>query len=223
MIPGLMLVLAVAAADWVAVAKGWKKVEYVAKPLTLAALFAVFALAGRFSSPPLIFFGAGILLSLAGDVFLMISQRWFVAGLASFLLAHVAYIIGFNLPLPDISPAWSVSIAVILALTAGRVLRRIIAGLREKGLPRLVGPVALYGTVITVTMLSGLLTLFRVEWDATASLLAVLGAFLLYFSDLILAWNKFVTPIKNGRSINMAAYHLGQIALAAGALIQFTK
>jgi uncharacterized membrane protein YhhN len=223
MILGLMLVLAVAVVDWIAVAKGWRKVELVAKPWTLAGLFLIFALFGRFSSLPLIFFGAGLLLSLAGDVFLMLSERWFVAGLASFLLAHVAYIIGFNLPLPDISPAWSVSIAIVLALTAGRVLRRIIAGLREKGLQRLVGPVALYGTVITVTMLSGLLTLFRPDWDATASLLAVLGAFLFYFSDLILAWNKFVTPIKNGRSINMAAYHLGQIALAAGALIQFTK
>jgi uncharacterized membrane protein YhhN len=67
------------------------------------------------------------------------------------------------------------------------------------------------------------LTLFRMEWNAIAALLAALGAFLFYFSDVILAWNKFVMPIKNGRIINMVTYHLGQIALIAGVLIQFAR
>ncbi|KAF0109347.1 MAG: hypothetical protein FD146_391 [Anaerolineaceae bacterium] len=223
MIFGLILVLAVAVLDWIAVAQGWKKVEIIAKPATMAALFLIFALVGWFSSLPLIFFGAGLLLSLAGDVFLMFSDRWFIPGLAAFLLAHVAYIVGFNLPLPDVSSVWSVSIAIILALTAGRVLRRIVAALKGKGLQRLVGPVVLYGMVITIMLLSAMLTVFNPEWDSIPALLASLGAFLFYFSDIILAWNKFVAPIKNGRLVNMVSYHLGQIALVAGALIQFTK
>jgi len=224
MIFGLIVVLAVAVVDWIAVAKGWKKVEYVAKPLTLVGLFLIFALVGRFSSLPLIFFAAGILLCLAGDVFLMFSDRWFIAGLASFLLGHVAYIIGFNLPLPDVSPVWSISIAIILALTAGRVLKRIVIAMKQKGLHRLTAPVVLYGTVITIMLLSAMLTIFRTgEWKSTASLLVFIGAFLFYISDVILAWNKFVTPIKNGRVINMVAYHLGQIALITGVLIQFTQ
>jgi uncharacterized membrane protein YhhN len=177
-----------------------------------------------FGSVPLIFFGVGILFSLAGDVFLMLSDRWFIAGLAAFLLAHVAYIVGFNLPLPVVSPLWSVGLAIVLALSAGRVLRRIVAGLREKGLQRLAGPVMLYGTVITVMLLSAMLTLFRPDWPSTAAAgLVALGAFLFFFSDIILAWNKFVAPIKNGRVMNMVAYHLGQIALIAGVYIQFVK
>jgi len=178
----------------------------------------------RFSSLPLIFFGVGILFSLAGDVFLMLSDRWFIAGLGAFLLAHVAYIVGFNLPLPVVSPLWSVGLALVLALSAGRVLRRIVAGLREKGLQRLAGPVVLYGTVITIMLLSAMLTLFRPDWPSTAAAgLVSLGAFLFYFSDIILAWNKFVAPIRNGRVMNMVAYHLGQIALIAGVYIQFVK
>jgi uncharacterized membrane protein YhhN len=53
--------------------------------------------------------------------------------------------------------------------------------------------------------------------------LVTVGAILFYSSDVVLAWNKFVNPIKNGRLANMILYHLGQAALVAGVLIQFAK
>ena len=224
MIFGLTIVLAVAVVDWIAVAKGWRKVEILAKPATLVALFLLALVVTGFNSLPLIFFGLGLLFCLVGDVFLLLSDRWFLAGLVAFLLGHVAYIVGFNLPLPDVSPVWSIGIAIILALTAGRVLRRILLGLKAKGLQRLVVPVVLYGTVITVMLLSAMLTMLRVdEWKILPSLLVVIGAFLFYISDVILAMNKFVAPIRNGRLMNMIAYHLGQIALIAGVVIKYVK
>ena len=223
MIPGLIIVVAVAVVDWIAVAKGWKKVEYIAKPWTMAALFLVLALVGRFSSLPLIFFGLGILFSLAGDVFLMFSDRWFIPGLVSFLLAHVAYIAGFNLPLPVVSPTWALIVALVLAFSAARLLRPIVAGLAAKGQRKLIGPVVVYGVVITLMLLSAMLTLFRPEWKAPPAALVSIGAMLFFYSDAILAWIKFVAPIKNGRMMNMITYHLGQIALIAGVLIQFTR
>jgi hypothetical protein len=36
-----------------------------------------------------------------------------------------------------------------------------------------------------------------------------------------LAWNKFVSPIRNGRILNMLSYHVGQIGLIAGVISQF--
>jgi len=216
-------VMAVAVADWVAVAKGWKKIEYVAKPITMVLLFGYLALAGGFRAVSLIFFGLGILLSLAGDVFLMFSDRWFIAGLVAFLLAHVAYIIGLNKPFGELSLLWAIGMGVVLAITAARLLRRIIAGVREKGQPKLVVPVVAYGTVITLMLLSAILTLSRLDWKTSAAGLVSVGAILFYASDVILAWNKFVKPINNGRVINMVAYHLGQIALVAGVVIQFAK
>jgi uncharacterized membrane protein YhhN len=215
--------------DWVAVAKGWKKVEYIAKPaamLVLIGLLGFLVLAGGFGSLPLICFGLGIFFSLAGDVFLMLSyarfsDRWFIPGLVAFLLAHISYIIGLNTPLPDVSPIWSMAIAVILALTAARILRRILAGLRQKGLRRLLRPVGIYGMVITLMLLSALLTLNNSTWNVSASALIALGATLFYFSDVLLAWNKFVSPIKRGRLVNMIPYHLGQFALVAGVILQF--
>jgi uncharacterized membrane protein YhhN len=228
MIPGFTLFFMVAALDWVAVARSWKKVEYIAKPVTMLVLLGVLALVCGFSCLPLICFGLGIFFSLAGDIFLMasyarFSDRWFVSGLIAFLLAHVTYIIGLNTPLPDVSPIWSLGIAVILALTAARILRRILAGVRQKGLLRLVRPVGIYGMVITLMLLSAMLTLFNSAWSASAWGLVATGAIIFYFSDVLLAWNKFVAPIKNGRLANMILYHLGQFALVAGVILQFGK
>ena len=173
MIPGFILLFLVAVIDWVAVAKNWKKVEYVAKPAAMLVLLGLLALVGGFRSLPLICFGLGIFFSLAGDVFLMISyarfsDRWFLPGLAAFLLAHVSYIVGLNTPLPEVSTIWSLGLAVVLALGAARILRRIIDGVRKKGLPRLVRPVGLYGTVITLMLLSALLTLNNTAWKTSA-------------------------------------------------------
>jgi hypothetical protein len=39
-------------------------------------------------------------------------------------------------------------------------------------------------------------------------------------SQRVLAWDKFVTPIKNGRLANMILYHMGQFALTAGIMLQ---
>jgi uncharacterized membrane protein YhhN len=228
MMPGFILLFLVALVDWVAVAKSWKKVEYIAKPAAMLILLGLLALVGGFGSLPLICFSLGIFFSMAGDVFLMISyarfsERWFLPGLAAFLLAHVSYIVGLNTPLPNVSPIWSLGLAIVLALGAARILRRIIDGVRQKGLPRLVRPVSLYGMVITLMLLSALLTLNNPAWKTSAGGLVALGAILFYFSDILLAWNKFVNPIKNGRLANMILYHLGQAALVAGVLIQFAK
>jgi alkenylglycerophosphocholine hydrolase len=231
MIPTILLIVLfflVAATDWMAVARGWKKVEYLAKPGSLVLLLGLLALAGGFRSVLGTSFAAGIFLSLAGDVFLMLSfyrfsDRWFFAGLAAFLLAHVAYITGLNVPLPSVSPLWSVGMALILALTAARILRRIVTGIRQKGLKRLVIPVSAYGAVITLMLLSALLTLYTSDWKTSASGLVALGAVLFFFSDILLAWNKFINPIKNGRLANMILYHLGQFALVAGVIIQINR
>jgi uncharacterized membrane protein YhhN len=224
----LIGVLASAVVDWVAVARGWKKTEYIFKPVTMLLLFCYLAQAGGFKITALLCFGLGILFSLIGDIFLMVSyarfsNRWFLPGLASFLLAHVAYILGLNTPLGNISPLWAIGIGILLAITAARILRRILAGVQAKGLHRMVFPVALYGMVITLMLLSAILTIYRPDWKTSASGLVSLGAILFYASDLVLAWNKFVKPVRNGRVLNMALYHLGQVSLIVGAVIQFSS
>jgi hypothetical protein len=47
------------------------------------------------------------------------------------------------------------------------------------------------------------------------------GAALFYFSDIVLAWNRFVSPIKNGRMLNIGMYHIAQIMIVVGVGTQF--
>ena len=223
---GILLFLLVAALDWAAVARGWKRVEYAAKPAALAVLLGLLILVGGFGSPALICFGLGLSFSLVGDVLLMVSyvrpsNRWFLAGLVSFLLAHLAYIVGLITPLTGVSLFWVIGLGLILGLTASRLLRRILAGVEEKRLYRLAAPVGIYGTVLTVMLLAALLTLYRPDWQKGAAALTGLGAILFYASDVVLAWDKFIAPLRKARLANIIPYHLGQLALVVGILLQF--
>ena len=202
----------------------WKQIrglEFIAKPAVMVVLLGYLWTSVGLTGVPL-WFGLGILFSLAGDVFLLWLDRFFLFGLVSFLLGHIAYVIGFNLPASPLS-LWGMLLAVMIGLGGARVIRRILSGLAEKGQNRLRGPVAVYGAVISLMLLSAMLKLTDPAWGAGASLLVALGAFLFFLSDIVLAWNKFVTPIQNGRILNIGLYHLGQIMLAAGVVMQFAR
>ena len=111
--------------------------------------------------------------------------------------------------------------ALSLGILAARVYRDIAFGLDAGGQSRLRKPVLAYTLIITVMALSALNTLFRVDWAPAAAGWVALGAVLFFVSDIILAYNRFVRPFRNGRLWNMAAYHLGQMALAWGAWLQW--
>jgi uncharacterized membrane protein YhhN len=209
-----------AALEALALWKNNPRLEYIAKPAVMITLFFwLWTSAGL--NGALLWFGLGILLSLAGDVLLMIAlDRYFLAGLIAFLLAHIAYVIGFNTPLPALS-TWGFILAFMIGLSGVRIIRRIIAPLQTQGHAGLRIPILVYGFVISLMLLSALLKLTDLTWNAAAALLVALGAFLFYLSDIILAWQKFIAPIHNGRIYNILAYHLGQIALIAGVVLQF--
>ena len=218
----LIAAFAFAGLESLALHKNWFKVEIVAKPAVMLCLFLWLLLTVGLEGA-LFWFGLGILLSLIGDVLLMISlDRFFLLGLVAFLLAHIFYVIGFNIPLPALS-AWSVILVVLIGWGGSKVIRRILVSVDEKGQGRMRLPIILYSMVISVMLLSAMIKLNDLTWTASAALLVSLGAFLFYLSDIILAWNKFVTPIPHGRIYNIAAYHLGQILLIAGVVAQFGK
>ena len=99
-------------------------------------------------------------------------------------------------------------------------MRRIISAMRQKGQTQLIVSVILYSLIISVMLYAAMATLLDLNWKTIASLLVAAGASLFYISDLVLAWNKFVTPIKNGRTFNITLYHLGQILLVSGVISQ---
>ena len=218
----LIAALILAALEALALQKDLPRLETVAKPAVMIALFLwLWTSVGLNGS--LLWFELGVLFSLAGDVLLMISlDRFFLAGLVAFLFAHAAYIIGLNTPIPALS-AWSLLLAVIIGITGVRVMRRILAPLAAQGQSHLRIPLLMYGMVISIMLLSAMMKLTDTSWNALAALLVGMGAFLFYMSDVILAWMKFVAPVRHGRISTMLSYHLGQIALIAGVVLQFRR
>jgi uncharacterized membrane protein YhhN len=196
-------------------------VVYIAKPAVMVFLLAWLYFYAGFDGA-LLYFALGILFSLGGDVFLMLPNmdRWFLPGLVSFLVAHVFYTVGFNFVVPPLN-VFGIFLAISIALFVAQIYKRLAAGLHAMGKDRLRFPVLIYSVVISLMWLSALQTIFDINWKTNASLLVSIGATLFVTSDIVLAWFKFVGPIKYGRLINLTCYHLGQILLIVGAGVQF--
>ena len=216
----LVLAFIFASLEALAVSKNLQRLEYFAKPAVMICLFFwLYASTGLQGNT--FWFGLGILFSLAGDVLLMISlDRMFLFGLAAFLFAHLSYIIGFKDGLGTVS-AWSLLLLVFIAVSVIRMMRRIVGAMRAKGENNLVYPVIIYGSVISMMLYAAMSTIYDPAWKTSAAFFVSLGAFLFCVSDVILAWDKFVSPVRNGRVFNIATYYLGQIGIIAGVISQF--
>ncbi len=218
---GLSIPLMLMLADWTAVVKSWRRLEYLTKPGTLIALLfwmwsAVPAGPGR----PLLWnwFLLAVFFSLCGDIFLMLPREQFLAGLVAFLAAHVAYIIGLNGSPPPLSPA-SFLVVIGIAITGFRLYRHIAGGLERQHRHRLRFPVLLYALAISTMLVFALLTLVRpnTEWRPAAALIVSAGATSFYISDTLLAWDRFVRPVSSAKLLVRVSYHLGQLGLVLGA------
>jgi alkenylglycerophosphocholine/alkenylglycerophosphoethanolamine hydrolase len=222
MVLWVILTLIFAALEVIAVSKNLQRLEYVAKPAVMICLFLWLYSSTGFQSNAF-WFGLGILFSLVGDVLFMIPlDQMFLFGLFTFLLAHISYITGLREEIVTIT-AWSLILAVFIAINVGRLLRRIVGAMRIKGKNKLIVPVILYGTVISVMLYAAMSTIFNPLWKTSAAFFVSLGAFLFCASDAVLAWNQFVSPIKDGRVWNITLYYLGQMGLIAGVISQFGK
>lgn len=216
----LLLAFVFALLEAIAVLKNSQQLDYIAKPAVMVCLFLWLYTSTALQGNTL-WFGLGILLSLAGDVLLMIPlESLFLFGLIAFLFAHIFYIMGFWAELTTIT-LWSSILVVLIAISAGRLLQRIVRAIRAQGQKSLIIPVFVYSIGICVMLFAAISTMYNPAWKTTAAFFVSIGAFLFTASDAILAWNKFVSPVKNGRVWNIALYHLGQIGLVAGVISQF--
>jgi uncharacterized membrane protein YhhN len=214
----LFLVVLLIAADWTAVWQGWHRVNYFTKPAVLL-LLSIWFWTVSVPDGPALWFGLGLFFSLIGDVFFLFPNRYFIHGWAAFLIAQVAYVIWFNCCLPPISAYFW------LLLGANVCVWVVVAAVMVKNLSKnpshrkMVFPVVIYAAAISAMLFSAIWTLFRPDWTALASGLAASGALLFSCSDLLLALDRFIRPFPRGRLWVRVTYHLGQLALTAGAAL----
>lgn len=203
----LTLTMVVAALDWAAVASDRRRAEYVLKPLTMVGLIGVAATLDTVHPAAQVAVILALLLSMAGDILLMLPKDLFVAGLAAFLGGHLAYVVAMW-----VIGAWGGGLLfgfVTVLLAVATVGLRILRAARDQD-PLLTLPVTLYLGVISLMVVSAF---------GTGAIVVVLGAALFYVSDAVLGWTRFVADARRGRFVVMVTYHLGQALLVLGIVL----
>jgi uncharacterized membrane protein YhhN len=186
-------------------AKGLRRLFRVLKPLTMVLVIAT-ALIARTPVPAayktLIL--AGLLFSLAGDIALMFPEKWFTAGLVSFLVAHVLYILAFR---PDRGHPISAGIFIPFIIFGLLMFRILAPSLGPMKLPVLV-------YIAAITAMASLAAGRFVEMGGIRPLLAFAGAVLFLVSDSVLAYDRFAKKLGSAQAIILGTYFPAQLLIA---------
>lgn len=186
--------------DLLFIVLGKEQLRLFSKTLLMPLLLVFYWLASQKSNQPKQnLFIAGLILSWFGDVFLLFDWG-FIAGLGSFLFAHICYI--FCLKRFSVCNAlWSVPLISIYVFSFLTFLFPHLGDMKI--------PVVLYALCI-----SGMLY-FSLK---TKQILLIIGAVFFVISDSVLAINLFVNPSKILGFLVMFTYVLAQTFLAFGFL-----
>jgi len=147
---------------------------------------------------------AGLLCSVAGDVFLMLPSDQFVGGLASFLVAHMFYIVAFSYHRRFRPLSWSLVPFALYGIVIFSILFPYLGEMKA--------PVLAYVVVILVM---GWRAYERwAQIGQGAALLAFLGALLFILSDSVLAINRFRGHFEVARALSLSTYFAAQWLIA---------
>lgn len=197
----LSLTTVCAVVDWIAVSSGRRVVEYVCKPLVMVGLVLAALQLDPSSDLARTLLICGLLLSLVGDVCLMLPTDAFVPGLMAFLGAHLFYVAAMAALGLEFG---AVVLGLLLAAVVGLVLaRKIVAGARAAD-PALAAPVTLYVVVLSVMAAVAI---------GTGRPAAFIGGVAFVASDSVLGWTRFVSDFRQGRLVVMVTYHVAQFGL----------
>lgn len=224
-----LAVFAIFVVDWLAVGFSWRKIEWVTKPLAMV-LVILWTLSTAGWSLNLLF----VLLifaqvfGLAGDVFLLMRDRWFLLGLGSFLVGHLLYIsilgrsIWQAVQVFGFKAHWSGWI-LLCFLIWGIVLALFYRIIAPKS-PRLTMPLLLwipiqvYGWILSGLVVMSIMALASAPNFSSRLLFLMVGSVLFFISDSLLAYDRFKKKLPRVRVWIMITYHLAQFSLAVGFL-----
>lgn len=185
---------------------------FVFKPLTTLLIIGFAWPRGANATKQRMLIRLGLILSLAGDVFLLWPNEGFLPGLVAFLLAHLAYIAAFCVPVRLAAKPW---VFVAYALLAALILSALWPGV--PGALRV--PVVAY-VVCLATMAAQALTWWRSSAaahaaDTALARAAAFGGGLFMVSDSLLAINKFGVPLPLSPLWILLTYWLAQWCIAS--------
>ncbi len=191
------------AAEYIQPRRRW--LTYVFKPLTTILILAAALLPGSFlTSAYARAIATGLLFSLMGDIWFMLPRDRFIQGLASFLAAHICYIVAFRGGVGTREFAW---VAAGLALVGTFVLRYLWLGI-----PKPMRPAALlYGAAILI--MAALAVGAALGEPSPRTVLAGTGALLFVVSDGTLSINRFRRPFHWAEAVVLSTYFVAQLLI----------
>lgn len=187
----------------------YQSVYMAAKPFLMITLLLHFWSLSKGFPVWRLYVAAALLFSCAGDIFL-ISGKWFVPGLVSFLIAHLCYIVAYHR-----TGASSGELRLFDVLKFA-VYGVFLIGFIYAGLGSMLIPVLLYAVVL---LLMGIWAHKRIGATSAASfVLVATGAMLFALSDGMIAINKFAVAIPHERLLIMSVYIAAQYLIIQGLL-----
>jgi uncharacterized membrane protein YhhN len=177
---------------------------YIFKPLTTLLIISV-AFIGTLANPSSygIFVLSAFVFALAGDVFLMLPKDRFIAGLFSFLVAHLLLTGAFLAR--GVGFTWWL---LLLAFLPGVLMY----GLLSPYLGRMKVSVLFYVTVISAMVWMASEGVHHLGGHGPA--LAASGAVLFLCSDATLAWNRFRREFRSAETIVLSTYYMSLFLIA---------
>jgi uncharacterized membrane protein YhhN len=196
--------------------------HFVSKPLIMIALGVYYFFSE--SNQRSIFVVGAIFFSLLGDVVLMLESRdgiFFILGLASFLMAHVFYIIAYGqhqeeVVVDELQGIQKTRLAFPIVLAGTGLIIVLYSSLGDLKIP-----VIIYALVLIVMVLNALFRYGRT--NAHSFWLVFIGSLLFMISDSVLAINKFLQPISLAKVFIMVTYISAQFFIVRGLIIHQKK
>jgi len=181
-----------------------QKFFYFLKPLTtILIILLAFTLEPTYSFQYKNLLIIGLIFSLMGDIFLM-SERFLLPGLISFLCTHFLYIWIFFIETKSVDMAW---FGIPLIIVGGVFYKFLFSHLGKLKLPVLI--------YLSVIILMGWQAIQLNAYLGTIStLLAMMGSILFIVSDASLALNRFVKPLPQAQLIVLGTYYVAQWCIA---------
>ncbi|HKR01033.1 MAG TPA: lysoplasmalogenase [Pyrinomonadaceae bacterium] len=179
--------------------------HYLFKPLTIVFIILI-ALQPKYAVSSFYKYAiiAGLLFSLAGDIFLMLPTDRFMEGLLSFFVAHLFYIAALTY---ESGPELSILSAVPFLIYGSQMLRVLWPHLGKLRLP-------VMAYMLVILLMGWTAASRRLLTDQEGSLLSFIGALLFIASDSVLAIDKFKGRLRSAQLIILSTYFMAQWLIA---------
>jgi uncharacterized membrane protein YhhN len=152
---------------------------------------------------------AGLVAGVTGDILLTLDTKYFIFGLAAFLLGHLLYLAGLLFGVTGFT-LYGTLAPLGLAAVYGIIIVRFM---KNAGLQL---PVLLYLLVIT------LMLIIAIHYDLSRwgyLHLFSAGAILFVISDALLAWDRFIRSFRLASLLVLGAYYSAQFLVTLAVVL----